>query len=95
MNACTDRYIAILNIFPFALLPVNRMGGVMVSVVVSCAVDRVFEPRSCQTKDYKISIICFSAKHATLRIKSKDWLARNQNNVSKWSDMSSRRLLFQ
>jgi len=25
---------------------------------------------------------CFSAKHASLRRKSKDWLARNQNNVS-------------
>jgi hypothetical protein len=27
--------------------------------------------------------------------KSKDWLARNQNNVSEWSDMSTHRLLFQ
>jgi hypothetical protein len=25
---------------------------------------------------------CFSAKHAALRIKGNDWLARNQNNVS-------------
>ena len=48
-----------------------------------------------QTKDYKIGICCFSAKHATLRRKSKDWLARNQNNVSEWSDMSTRGLLFQ
>ena len=70
MNACTDRYIAILNIFPFALLPVNRMGGVMVSVVVSCAVDRVFEPRSCQTKDYKISICYVSTKYTALRSES-------------------------
>ena len=38
--------------------------------------------------DYKIGICCFSAKHAALRRKSKDWLARNQNNVSEWSDMS-------
>jgi hypothetical protein len=30
-----------------------------------------------------------------LRRKSKDWLARNQNNVSEWSDMSTRGLLFQ
>jgi hypothetical protein len=45
--------------------------------------------------DYKIGIWCFSAKHATLRRKSKDWLARNQNNVSEWSDMSIRGLLFQ
>ena len=67
----------------------------MVSVLASSAVDRVFEHRSGQTKDYKIGICCFSAKHATLRRKSKDWLARNQNNVSEWSDMYTRGLLFQ
>ena len=27
-------------------------------------------------------ICCFSPKHAALRRKSKDWLNRNQNNVS-------------
>jgi hypothetical protein len=54
----------------------------MVSVLASSAVDRGFDPRSGQTKDYKIGICCFSAKHAALRRKSKDWLARNQNNVS-------------
>ena len=67
----------------------------MVSMLALIAVDRGFEPRSGQTKDYKIGIRCFSAKHAALRRKSKDWLARNQNNVSKWSDMSTRGLLFQ
>ena len=67
----------------------------MVSVLASSAVDRVFEHRSGQTKDYKIGICCFSAKHETLRRKSKDWLARNLNNVSEWSDMSTRGLLFQ
>jgi hypothetical protein len=61
----------------------------MVSLLASSAVDRGFEPRSGQTKDYKIGISCFSAKHAALRRKSKDWLARNQNNVSEWSDMST------
>ena len=67
----------------------------MVSVLASNAVDRGFEPRSSQTKDYKIGICCFSAKHAALRRKSKDWLARNQNNVSEWSDMYVCGLLFQ
>jgi hypothetical protein len=38
---------------------------------------------------------CFSAKHAALRRKGKNWLARNQDNVSEWSDMSIRGLLFQ
>ena len=73
----------------------NRIGGVMVCVLASNAVDRGFEPRSRQTKDYKIGIFCFSAKHVALRRKSKDWLSQNQNNVSEWSDMSTRGLLFQ
>jgi hypothetical protein len=53
----------------------------MVSVLTSSVVDRVFELRSDQTKDYKIGMCCFSTKHATLRRKSKDWLTWNQDNV--------------
>jgi hypothetical protein len=67
----------------------------MVSVLASSALDRGFELRLGQTKDYKIGICWFSAKHASLRRKSKDWSARNKNNVSEWSDMSTRGLLFQ
>ena len=51
---------------------VNRIGGVMVRVLSSCAVDRGFEPRSGQTKEYGIGICRFSVKHAALRRKSKD-----------------------
>ena len=78
-----------------ALTTGNSIGGVMVSVLVSIAVDRGFKPKSGQTNDYIIGICCFSANHAALRRKSKDLLARNQDNVSEWSDMSIRRLLFQ
>jgi hypothetical protein len=67
----------------------------VVSVLTLSAVDDGFEPRSGQTKDYKIGICCFSAKDTALRRKSKDWLAQNQNNVSEWSDMSISELLFQ
>jgi hypothetical protein len=67
----------------------------MVSVLASSVVDRGFEARSGQTNDYEIGICCFSAKHAALRRKSKDWSAQNQNSVSEWSDMSTRGLLFQ
>ena len=74
----------------------NRIGGVMVSVLASSAVDRGFDPRSGQTKDYKFGICCFSAKHTALRRKSNlDWLVRNQNNMSEWCDMSTRGLFFQ
>ena len=51
----------------------DHIGGVMVSVLASSAVDPGLEPRSSQPKDYKTGICCFSAKHAALRRKSKDW----------------------
>jgi hypothetical protein len=43
-------------------------------------------------KDY--TMCCFFAKHASIRSKSKGWLARNQNNMSEWSHMSTRRLVL-
>jgi hypothetical protein len=60
----------------------------MVSVLSSSAVDREFESRSSRAKDYEIGICCFSAKHAALRRKSKDWLVWNQDNMFEWADMS-------
>ena len=66
----------------------------MVRVLASSVLDREFKPWSSQTKDYKIGICGFFVKHAALRSKSKDWLVRNQNNVSEWSDMSTLGLLF-
>jgi len=74
---------------------INRNRGMMASMLISSAVDRGFEPLSGQPKDYKICICCFSAKYTALREKSKDWLARNRNNVFEWRDMSTRGLLFQ
>jgi hypothetical protein len=55
----------------------------------------LLNPQSGQTKDHKIGMCCFSAKHTALRSKSKDWLAWNQNNVSEWGDMFIHGLLFQ
>jgi hypothetical protein len=60
----------------------------MVSVLAGSSPDRV-------KPDYQIGICCFSAKHAALRRKRKDWLARNQDTVSEWGDMFIRGLLFQ
>ena len=54
---------SLLSFCPF-FLAIDRIGGVMVSMLVSSAVDREFEHRSGQTKNYKIGICCFSAKHA-------------------------------
>jgi hypothetical protein len=69
--------------------------SVMVIVLAWRAVDRGFEHRPGQIKDYKIDISCFSSKPAVFRRKSKDWLVRNQDTVSVWGDISIRRLLFQ
>jgi hypothetical protein len=69
----------------------NNVIGVIVSVLTSSAVDHGFEPRSVQTKDYKIGICCFSTKDTVLRSKSKDWLTQNHDNVSEWSEMSNHR----
>ena len=65
----------------------------MVSMLASSVVDIWFELRLGQTKVYKIGICCFSTKHTALRRKSKDGLARNQENVSEWGDVSIRRLV--
>ena len=64
----------------------DRIGGIMVSMLDLSVVDRGFEPWSGKSKDYTIDIGWFSTKQTALRIKSKDWLAWNQNNVFKWSD---------
>ena len=72
-----------IGIQNFSSPEMNRIGGVMVSILASGVVDRGFETQSDQTKDYKIGICCFSAKHTALRKKRKDWLSQNQDNVSK------------
>ena len=73
----------------------NRIGGVMLSVLASSVVYRGFKSRSGQTKNYEISMYCFSAKHAALRNKSEERRARNQNDMSEWSDIFTRGLSFQ
>ena len=67
----------------------------MVNVLALSLIDLGYEPRLGQSKDYKIGICCFSTEHATLIRKNKDWLARNQDNVYEWGDVSIHRLLFQ
>ena len=51
----------------------NRISDVMVSMLASSAVDRGFQSQLGQTKDYKIGICCFSAKHAGEKAKI-DWI---------------------
>ena len=98
MSNKLDIYVFItLSVYIYHPCLINRyrIGGVIVSVLASSAVDRGFEPRSDQTKDYKTGSCCFSANHAALRRKCKDWLALKQDNVSEWADISIRGKLFQ
>ena len=71
----------------------------MASMLALSVVDHWIKPQSGhwitgQTKDNKIGICCFSTKHTALRSKNKDWLARNRDNASEWTDMSTLVLLF-
>ena len=51
--------------------------SLIASILAPSVVDRGFEFRSGQTKDYKIGMCCFSAKHTALRKQGKE-------NVSDW-----------
>ena len=53
----------------------HGLHGEMVGVLAESVIDERFYLRSHQTKDYKISICCFPANHAALKIKSTNWLA--------------------
>jgi len=53
----------------------------VISILASSAAELLFEPRSCQSKDCKIGVFCFPAKHDTLRRKINNLLAGNQDNV--------------
>ena len=67
-----DIYVFVVSVLFLILFFGTAIGGVMFSVLASSVVDRGFEPRSGQTKDYKIGICCLSAKHTALRRKSND-----------------------
>ena len=63
-----------------------------------CSISGIFvryivgsKPRLSQTNDYKYHICCFTANHAKIRSKSKEY---NYDIVSEWSDISIRGLLF-
>jgi hypothetical protein len=52
---CVVKQYYITNLFQY------YQGGVIVNVIVSSAVDRVYKSLSGQTKDYEIGICCLSA----------------------------------
>jgi hypothetical protein len=78
----THYMLILMNVILFEKKPGIGTGVVMVGVLASNAVDRGFELRYVETKDYIISMCCFSAKPTPLRSNMKYWLARNQDYVS-------------
>ena len=64
--------LSVLTIYVMFILLHVRHKMVNMFVSSSSAVHLGFEPRSCQTKNYKIPICCYSAKHAALMSKSKN-----------------------
>ena len=52
-------------------------------------------PDRVKSKTIKLVFVASPLSMLHLRRKSKDWSARNQNNVSEWSNMSTHGLLFQ
>ena len=67
----------------------NLIGGVMVSMFTSSAVDDKFLPLMSQTKDHEIGICCFYAKHAAFMSKIKDQFPQTRDNMCEWKDTST------
>ena len=79
---------------------INLIGDVMFGVLASSALDHMIKSRSGQTKYNKTGFGCFPAcstkeQKQKKRKKKKKKLARNQDNVSEWSNMSTHGLLLQ
>ena len=55
----------------------NHNSGVIVSMLASSVVDHGYETQSCQTKDYEISIWCFSYKQA------ENWISNGNTDINK------------
>ena len=75
----------------------DHIGGIIVSVHPTCAVDRGFQLRLGQTENYKIStcIFCFSAKLTSLRRRTKTSWLRIMIMCLCRNNMSTCWLLFQ
>ena len=83
-----------IHVYSYFQSSINLIGGVMFGVLASSDLDHRIESWLGQTKYNKTGFGCFPANHTALRNKSKDWLARNEDNVSEWSNMSTHGLLF-
>lgn len=63
------------------LFNINYIDGAIVRVLTAGAIDREFEPQSCQSKDYKIAMCCFFSNHTSL-LSMTNWLRIRKNGSS-------------
>ena len=64
-------------------------------MLVSGVLDHGSSPGRVKLKTEKKVVVTSPLSTQHNKSKSKDWFARNHNNVFEWSDMSIRGLLFQ
>ena len=84
-----------VHVYSYFQSSINLIGGVMFGVLASGALDHRIKSRSGQAKYNKTGCGCFPACSTKEQDKKKKkMLARNQDNVSEWSNMSTQ-LLFQ
>ena len=73
----------------------NRIGGEIVSVLVSGVLDLGSSPGRVKLKTIKKVFVTSPLSSQHIRSRSKDWFTRNRNNVFERSDMSIRGPLLQ
>ena len=71
------------------------MSALFVDIFALIVVDRGVKTLISQINDRNICTCCFTAKHTALSSTNKDWMARNQHNVSEWSELATRVMLLQ
>ena len=88
-----------VHVYSYFQSSINLIGGVMFGVLASGALDHRIKSRSGQAKYNKTGCGCFPAcstnEQEQKKRKKKTKLARNQDNVSEWSNMSTHGLLLQ
>ena len=82
------------DIFESVSLQKGHTRAAMISALTSSAVDCGFEPCRVKPKAIKLLFVASPLCRATLMRRSKNWVTRNQDNMSGWGNMYIRGLLF-
>jgi hypothetical protein len=85
IDTCCMRFVQLVNY--------NCISGVIACLFASSVLDRGFEPRSDQIRNYKIGICHLSAMYSASRTKRTKTGIQNRDNVSEWNYTSITRTL--